>query len=274
MRAALKAGVLVVPVLAAILLLRSCAESEGDRWLARARTVDPLAQLAVDEEDLVVVAPDVAEGRGAGREVRRFREALVEGHADLLGRGRDQRAVVVVFSSVDRVQAFAARGEVEGRGRFEALHGFTAPQQGAIFVPKGSVRTLRHETVHLLVAEGRAGDAELSPWLSEGLAQLFEIEPPGMDAESRALVARMGVDHERLLGIADYAEFTGRDGLRNYLEALALTAFLYENRPRESLVRYVREERAGEGGRPLRFRQIYRDDEPEFRRDLAAFLER
>jgi hypothetical protein len=276
MRALLRTGVIAVPVLAALLALRSCQGGEGGRWLDRVAAVDPAARLAVDGEDLVVLAPDVEEGRRAGAEVVRFRRRLIDGYADLLGRGRDQRVVVVVFSSVEALRAFRARGEVAVAG-LEETYGYTAPDRGAIFVPRTSPDTLRHETVHLVMAEGSPAGPEPSPWLLEGLAQLFETDPPGIDPERRALLARLspeGVDVDRLLALQDYEEFVGRDGPRNYLEALALTAFLFRERPRESLARYIREDRASASGRPLRFRRIYSDDGPEFRRDLARFLGR
>jgi hypothetical protein len=276
MRTVLRTGVFVLPVFVAVLALRSCAGGEGARWLARVKPVDPAARLVVDDEDLVVVAPDEEEGRRAGAEVVRFRRRLTGEYSDLVGKGRDQRVVVVVFSAVEPLRAFRARGEIEVAG-LEETYGFTAPDRGAVFVPRASPETLRHETVHLVMAEGDPTGPELSPWLLEGLAQLFEADPPGLDPERRALLARLapgGVEVARLLALEDYAEFVGLDGPRNYLEALALTAFLFRERPRESLARYIREERASASGRPLQFRRIYADDGPEFRRDLAKFLGR
>jgi hypothetical protein len=113
-----------------------------------------------------------------------------------------------------------------------------------------------------------------STWLSEGLAQLFEVfEPnvpaplPGPEPESVA-----AIDVQRLIHL-EHRAFMDREVRRNYLEAHALCAFLFETRPNE-LREYVDTERRTADTRPYIFRRIFRDDEEPFRRDLAAFLAR
>lgn len=283
----LRAGAVAIPFLLAFLAIRSCAQDEAARWRERVAEVEAEVLVAVDAPDLIVLAPGGERGRAAGRAFVRFRNALIEQHGDLLGRGRDQRTVVVQFSTLDRLQAFARswrRPDPFAPDRELDTHGFTDPSRGAVFLPpEADERTLRHEAVHLLMAQSHE-TARYSPWISEGLAQLFEAfdpdatppHPPGLDAPARALLARRlpsaGIDIERLVAMADYDRFAGADAARNYAEALALTAFLYEERGRDALRRYLEAERKDAQNRLRSFRAVYRHDEEPFRQDLQAWL--
>ncbi|MGH7162634.1 MAG: hypothetical protein ACREID_04055, partial [Planctomycetota bacterium] len=220
--------------------------------------------------DLVVIAPDEAGGLRAGETALAFRGMLAERHGDLLGSTAEGRMVVVVFSSLDRLRAHYGRRELFPPG---PLHGYHDPMRRAIFLPPGAPeRVLRHEAVHLLVSESLAGTATLSPWLSEGLAQLFEGCDPVTAEVARPLDLVDRVEVDRLLVLQDYRRFTGAEAALNYGEALALTSFLYFGRPRETLRAYLAKERARESGRAEAFRSLYRHDEPPFARDLARFL--
>jgi hypothetical protein len=284
MRAAIKAAVVVLPFLVAFLLIRSCSAGEAERWRARIAEHDPHAVLGIVEDDLIVIAPSPALAAAAAATVRGFRHALVEEYGDLLGRPRQHRMVVVQFSSGDRLRKFAGARMVHDPEKAEALHGYTDPSAGAIFLPPEiEPRTLRHEAVHWVVGTAHRGMAPYSPWLSEGLAQLFEIfdpdsrppVPPGIGPNDRELVAehfRDGtLDVDRLIGLEDYDDFVLEEGARNYLEALVLTAFLFEER-REKLFVYLRTERESTMGRRMAFHTVFRDE--AFDRDLRAFIAR
>lgn len=282
MRGALKTGVVLAPFLAVFLLIRACAQDEAARWRDRVAEVDPLARVVVDDDDLILIGPEEDAGRLAADEVRRFKDALVTRYGDLLGRGREQRMVVVLFSSGDYVRKYAGQGMPFDTDWVEQLHGYTDARQGAMFIPpETSPNTLRHETVHWVVATTSGGLVQHSPWLNEGLAQLFERytpgeTEPGVGAEDRRrvrmLVQADTIDVERLLAMEDYREFVVANGARNYLEALVLTSFLYERRERDQLKRYIDAERAGPGGRVLAFERIYDHRGAGFRSDLRDYV--
>jgi hypothetical protein len=284
MRAALKAAVVVLPFLVVFLLIRSCSEGEAERWRDRIAKHDPEAVLGIEEDDLIVIAPSPAEAAEAAATVRGFRHALAEEYGDLLGRPRQHRMVVVQFSSGDLLRKFAGDRMVHDPEKAEALHGYTDPTVGAIFLPpEPEPHTLRHEAVHWVVGTAHRGTAPYSPWLSEGLAQLFEIfdpearppVPPGIGWDDRLAMGDRfkddALDVDRLVGLEDYGDFVLRDGPRNYLEALVLTAFLFEER-REKLLAYLRTERESTMARPMAFHTIFRDE--TFDRDLRAFIAR
>lgn len=284
MNAGLKTALVVVPFLLVFLGIRACAAGAAGRWQSRMDDFDPGARVAIDRDDLIVVAVDTAAGAARGEAVRAFKDALVESYGDLLGKGSEQRTVVLYFSSLDRLQAYADGPDPRQSGRSSNLHGFTLPHQSAIFIPPDpSLSTLRHETVHLLMGESFV-DVRYSPWLSEGLAQLFEVydaeavppTPPGMDQETRGHIARHlargPIDVDRLLVMQDYDEFVGGESLRNYLEALVLTAFLFEKRPRQALREYIEFERAYKKGRPAAFERIFKHRAEAFQTELFGYL--
>ena len=288
MRHLLKGAVVVAPVLTLILLLRLCSGTEAERWRARVARHDPAARVTYESDDLIVIAPDRGWGQRTGERFRLFRNELILNQSDILGTGSDRRTVVVLFSGMDALQAyFGERNPMRTRGAARP-EGWHDPVVGAIFLPpRSDFRTLRHETVHLLMAQARGPGVVYSPWVKEGLAQLFEIYepgtdppcPPGVGSEGRVLapgVRARGLDVTRLLSIQDYAEFVTEDIDRNYLEALLLTAFLYERRPREVLVEYMAAERetSGSAARLLAFRRLYQHDREPFRADLDRFLAR
>lgn len=287
MRAGLKAAVVVLPFLVVFLLIRSCGESEAERWRDRVREVDPHAVLGIVEDDLIVIAPSPAEAAAVAATVRGFHRGLVDDYGDLVGRPRRHRLVVVQFSSDDLLRRHAGKRMVHDPEKAEALQGYADAAAGAIFLPPESEpRTLRHETVHWVVGSAHGGAAPYSPWVSEGLAQLFEIYepdarppvPPGIGWVDRQMIRerfrRDTLDVERLLGLEDYRDFVVEDGPRNYLEALVLTAFLFLERPRERLVAYLRAEREATVGRRAAFHTIYRHREEPFVGDLRAFIAR
>jgi len=286
MRAGLKAAVVVLPFLVAFLLIRSCSEGEPERWRDRIVEHDPEAVLGIVEDDLIVIAPSPAEAAAAAATVRGFRQALVEEYGDLLGRPRQHRLVVVQFSTGDRLREYAGDRMVHDPEKAEMLQGYTDSAVGAIFLPHEiEPRTLRHETVHWVVGTAHRGTAPYSPWLSEGLAQLFEIfepeaqppVPPGIGLDDRVLMGlhfgKDTLDVERLIRLEDYNRFVVEAGPRNYLEALVLTAFLFEER-REKLLAYLRTERESTVGRPMAFQSVFRHRDEAFTRDLRAFITR
>ncbi|MHC4670699.1 MAG: DUF1570 domain-containing protein [Planctomycetota bacterium] len=284
MRIALKAAVVVLPFLAVFLAIRSCSEGEAERWRLRAAEVDPDAMVGVEEEDLIVVAPARALAEEAAGEIRGFRRALEERYGDLLGRPRHHRMVVVLFSTVEQLGRYAGDRMLHDPQYVARIHGYTDPVHGAIFLPPESrPRTLRHEVVHWIMDTSHGGGIAHSPWLHEGLAQLFETyepgtRPPGIGPEDRIRMRRSfegdTLDVERLIHLDDYRAFVVEDGARNYLASLVLTAFLFHERPRELLQSYVHLERSSPTGRPAAFHTLYRHSEEPFRRDLRAFIRR
>jgi len=287
MRALAKAAVVGVPLLAVLLLLRTCQREEGGRWQSRLASFDPELSVAVDRPDLVVLAPDPEAGRRAGESVVRFHDALVANHADLVGGGREQRIAVVLFSSLERLQAFHGRGTIVDVGDRVRPEGFTDPTTGAIFLPPGSgLEVLRHETVHLVMAQSFGPLVEFSPWVKEGLAQLFEryepardpAGPPPLGARQRGWLAAFlpdgRTDLERLLALQDYTRFTGAEAPRNYAEAHLWTAFLLERRPRPALADYLAEERRQPGGEGRRraFLDRFGGDLPALEAEFEAWL--
>ena len=276
MRALLKSGVVVLPFLFIFLGIRACSENAASRWQSRIARSDPSARAIVDESDLIVVAPDES-WADFGRAAHRFRSQLADEFGDLLGKGRGDRMVVVIFSSLDMLQKHG------GTKNVEKAYGFTDPGEAAIFLPPDPLpATLRHETVHLLMAQEHRGAVVHSPWLLEGLAQLFESynpdedppRPPGVSTEKLRFIRGDTLDVQRLLDLDNYADFVNVDAPRNYLEAHVLTAFLFHERDRALLVEYVKMERSQSAGRGLTFRAIYKHDQEPFRRDLKAFVAR
>jgi hypothetical protein len=229
----------------------------------------------VDRDGLIVVAQDAARAQEAEAQVRGFREALAARYTHLLGEPRFEQMVVVVFPDVPSLQAYAGASARFDRGAAGNLHGYTDASHGAVFVPADAIDVLRHETVHWFMETARDVTAPgYSPWLSEGLAQLFETLDPSAVPPRPPSIERLQLDREldvdRLIRIEDYGEFL-RDGSRNYAEALALCGFLFERR-HEALREYIREERRTDSSRPLLFEEIFESRGDAFRRELAAFL--
>jgi hypothetical protein len=281
---ALKAGVVILPFLLVFLGLRACGGRAAKRWQARVERVEPGAKVVVDSERLIVIAKSEVRGREVGGTVADFRDALIANYGDLLGEGREQRMVVVLFSALGNLQRFEEGPDPKNVGRAKNLHGFTVPSQNAIFLPpeeSTSPATLRHETVHLLMQESAGDRVDYSPWLREGLAQVFErYDPeagvgPGMDKELRVLLARTvrpEMDVGRLIALQDYGAFTSVEPFRNYLEALVLTAYLFDTATREQLREYIGYEKRYAKGRPEAFARIFAPDPAAFQRGLAEYI--
>jgi hypothetical protein len=239
----------------------------------------PGAVVGVDEPGLIVIAPDREQARAAAAEVRDFRRELDARYRDLLGRPRFDRMVIAIFPDAAAVQAFAGGDLRADRDMAAKLHGYTDPVRGAVFLPADALSVLRHEAVHWIMEAARNPTAPpYSPWLAEGMAQLFETfeplaSPPAPPHVGRLPLPAPGIDVDRLLGLEDYGEFVGEDGPRNYLESLALAAFLFETR-REGLRAYIAVEQGQAGNRSYAFRRIFRHDEAPFREELAAFVAR
>ncbi|HEX5137473.1 MAG TPA: hypothetical protein VFY93_10900 [Planctomycetota bacterium] len=275
MKVAVRTALFVVPFALLFLAIRWLGKGDAERWRERVAPYCPGARVVVDERDLLVIAADARDAQAAAAEVRDFRRALVERYADLLGTPRFARMVVAVFPDARSVQAYAGQSARVDRGTSGKLQGYTDPLYGAVFVPTDAIETLRHETVHWVMETARgAGTPQYSPWLAEGLAQLFETfdpldpQPPTPGPTNIRLI-----DVDRLVGIQSHADFMGPLVDRNYAEALLLCGFLFETRQKE-LLRYMDAERRSEEARPVAFRKILRSDEEPFRRDLAAYLER
>jgi hypothetical protein len=273
MRGLLKTALFVLPFALVFVGLRWLRGDEAERWRDRVLPHCPGAVVGVDEEGLIVVGPDREQAVAAAAEVRDFRRELTRRYADLLGKPRFARMVIVVFPDARSVQAYAGEAARLDRGAAGKIHGYTDPLHGAVFVPANALETLRHETVHWVMETARSpADPPYSPWLSEGLAQLFEtFDPADPRPPKPPRLAVRDVDVDRLIRIQDYGEFLGRDVHRNYEEALVLSSFLHETRGKE-LREYVEAERRSADGRPFVFRKIFRNDEEPFRRDLAAFI--
>jgi hypothetical protein len=276
MRAAVKAGVVLLPFVLVFLGLRACAGGEAERWRKRAAEFEPDVRIIVDEDDLIVIGHDREVTRAAVAELRSFRRKL-DAYGDILGRPFAQRMVVVLFAKAESVRAYAGKDLRQDPQVAQGLYGYTDPVHGAMFLPaEADFSTLHHETVHWVMETTHGGQVRHSPWLLEGLAQLFERLPPGVGEENRRLMLMLRpdatLDVDRLLSLQDYTRFVTEDGHRNYLDALLLTAFLFEKRDPALLARYVEEERAVPDDRPELFRSIYHEDEEPFRRDLREFL--
>jgi len=277
MTAMYRALFLLVPFLAIVLVLRSCREGEAQRWLARVEDYDDGLEIVVQGDDLIVLAPDRAEGARVADEVRRFRAAVDEEWGDLLGVPPERRLVVVVFSSVELVRDYAGRfgGIRHDPTRFADMVGYTDRRHGAVFVPvQPSLATLRHEVVHWIMGMAAGHGVRYSPWLSEGLAQAFERLPPGVGPGRAPLIRQIarGLDVNRLLDLQDYGEFVGGQATRNYAEALVLASFLLKERDPAKLKGYIRYEQQSDTSRWEAFHRLYDHDGDAFREDLRAFL--
>ena len=108
MRAAFKAGVVLLPFLIVFLGLRACAGGEAERWRERAAEIEPDLRIVVDEEDLVVIGPDHKITRAAVAELRSFRRKL-DAFGDILGRPYAHRMVVVLFARAESVRSYAGK---------------------------------------------------------------------------------------------------------------------------------------------------------------------
>lgn len=275
MNAAIKALLVAAPFALAFLLIRWLSGGEAERWRDRVEPFCPGAVVGVNEEDLIVVAGDRAQAEAAAGEVRDFRHALAKRYADLLGTPPFERMVVVVFPDAERLQAYAGESARMDRDAAGKLHGYTDPARGAVFVPADALETLKHETVHWVMETARGvASPPYSPWLSEGLAQLFETFDPADGRPPRPpRIHRAEVDVDRLIRIEDYGEFLGPDALRNYEDARVLCAFLFEARGKE-LREYMEAERRSADGRAVAFRRIFASGDEAFRREFRAFLAR
>lgn len=277
MKAALKAALALAALAAALLALRAMGRGEAGRWRERLEPYCKGAVVGVDEKGLIVIAGDREQALLAAAEVRDFRRVLAARYGDLLGVPRFERMVVGIFPDVERLQAYAGASMRADRGAAGLLQGYTDPVRGAVFVPADAVGTLRHETVHWVMETARNPAAPAySPWLSEGLAQLFEtLDPLADPPEPPRVFASPGgdVDVDRLVHMEEYGRFVAEDGLRNYRDALLLCAFLLEKRPAD-LREYVEQERTSAVGRPLLFRERFAYDREPFRSEFAAFIGR
>jgi hypothetical protein len=274
MRAAVKAALFALPFVLVFLAIRWLGGDEAEGWRERVLPHCPGAVVGVNERDLIVVGPDRGQAVAAAEDVRDFRRALVKGYADLLGQPRFERMVIVIFPDARSVQAYAGESGRMDRGVAGKLHGYADPLHGAVFVPADALDTLRHETVHWVMETARSPTGPpSSPWLSEGLAQLFEtFDPAGGRPPRPPKTMIRDLDVDRLIRL-DHAAFMGDDVHRNYEGALVLCAFLLERRGKE-LREYAAEERRSAESRPLVFRKIFGHDEEPFRRDLAEFIAR
>jgi len=275
MKTTVRTALFVLPFALLFLGIRWLGKGDAERWRERVALQCPGACVVVDEKDLLVIAADAADARAVAAEVRDFRRVLVDRYKDLLGAPRFARMVVVVFPDAESVQAYAGKSARVDRGTSGKLHGYTDPLFGAVFVPRDAIETLRHETVHWVMETARGvGSPQYSPWLSEGLAQLFEtFDPLSPQPPTPGPTGVRFIDVDRLVGIEDHAGFMGPLVHRNYAEALLLCGFLFETRPKE-LLQYMDAERRSDEARPLAFRKIFRSDEDAFRRDLAEYLEK
>ncbi len=273
MKGLLKAALFALPFALVFMGLRWLRSDEAERWRERVEPNCPGAVVGVEEKDLIVIAGSREQAAAAAAEVRDFRRELTKRYGDLLGKPRFERMVVVAFPDARSVQAYAGEAARMDRGAAGKLHGYTDPMHGAVFVPADALETLRHETVHWVMETARSPTTPpYSPWLSEGLAQLFETFDPLDPRPPRPpRLAVRDLDVARLIRIQDYREFLGGDIHRNYEEALVLCAFLFETRGKE-LREYMDAERRSADGRPYAFRSIFGYDREPFRRDLAAFI--
>lgn len=276
-----QAAVAIAPFVLVLLLLRSCSRGAGDGWRAELAGFEDDLKLVLDRSDLIVVAPDEQLGLDVGEEVLAFRGLLIEDYGSLLGRGSDRRVVVGVFNDLDRLQAFASE---RFRRDARSVGAFHDPQRGALFLARGApIGVLRHEVVHLVVSESRGIPGQFSPWLSEGLAQVFERydprgdppqEPgPPLEPSALAVVPAGPMDVARLVHLDDYAEFVDRQGERNYAEAALLVGFCMQRRPLEVFETYLASERSRTGNHAEAFRSLYQYEEAPFRRDFSTYVD-
>jgi len=266
MRLLLKLIFIVLPVAAVVGLLRMCEGGAGDRWVDRVYAIDPNAVLAIDRDDLIVVAPSRGRGIDVGEYALSFRRALATEYGELLGTDVDRAMVVVVFSHVEMVAAYGGKGEREGTGLTAHAAGYTDPRRNAIFLPPEVGRSVvRHELVHLLMSLETVGRVQISPWLSEGLATYLESfnppEPVTTTGQQKALLRLVlrnrGVDVMRLLELDVYRDFLENDAARNYLESRALVAFLMEVEGRAKMQNLISLERNSQASAMRRFVEVY-----------------
>jgi len=277
MSTAVRVALVALPLAAIFLLIRWIGGGEAERWRARVAGHVPGATVGVDRDGLIIIADDRGQADAAEAQVRGFRQALAARYTDLLGEPSFERMVVVVFPDVSSLQAYAGETSRVDRGATGDLLGYTDAAHGAVFVPADEIDVLRHETVHWFMETARDVAAPgYSPWLSEGLAQLFEtLDPDAVPPEPPNighLRLDRGLDVARLIRIEDYGDFL-TDGQRNYTEALALCAFLFETR-RDQLREYIKQERRSSESRPEAFEEIFETNGEAFRKDLAAFIAR
>jgi len=270
-----RTALFLLPFALLFLGIRWLGKGDAERWRERVAPQCPGARVMVDEKDLLVIAADAQDAQAVTAEVRDFRRVLVDRYKDLLGTPRFARMVVIVFPDAQSVQAYAGKSARVDRGTSGQLQGYTDPLYGAVFVPRDAIATLRHETVHWVMETARsAGAPQYSPWLSEGLAQLFEtFAPQHPEPPSPGPTNVRFIDVDRLVGIQSHAEFMGPLVHQNYAEALLLCGFLFKTREKE-LLRYMDAERRSEDNRPLAFRKIFESDPESFRRDLEAYLKK
>ncbi|MHC4955153.1 MAG: DUF1570 domain-containing protein [Planctomycetota bacterium] len=280
MRLVLKILVAVVPVLLVVGLLRLCEGDSGRRWLARVHEVDPDLVIAIEQPELLAIAPDQETGAAAGAMALLFRDQLVQNYGDLLGRGVDRRMVVVVFSDASLIGEFGGRNVRVDRRSLNDVIGLTQADRNAIYLPPGTnMDTLKHEVVHLLMGQSVEGRVRFSPWLSEGLAQYFESyrppEPAKLAAEYKAFLrAKLGggeVGVQRLVMLEDKDEFLQDARAENYLRSLILVAYLMEMQPRDRMLEYIAGEKAPRGNRYELFTSIF-GPPANLEPDIARFL--
>ena len=269
-----KTAVFAVPVVAILLLLRTCSQMRGESFQTDIASIDESAKLVVDDDDLAVVSSHPELARAVRDEALSFRKFLIENHADLVGRGRDRRLSIAIFSSPGKLQDYA--GDKMGRdpraGRFAAWHD---PRRSAVFLPPHSdFRTLRHEMVHWVMSVSYETAQIRSPWIGEGLAQYFEDGQDGLPIWDRRVATTMGsINWKRLIAL-NFSEFVAADSIgRNYQEAVLLVGFLLATDRRDTFVRYIERDRSRGGGDPMNFVVLFKATEPEFERDLRAYLQ-
>ena len=280
MRLLLKALVVLAPIAILLLGLRMCTGGAGDRWLMRVREVDDAAVLALDRPEIVAIAPNKRDGADAGEYALEFRKALAENYSDLLGKGDDQRFVLVIFSGPEMVRLYAGRNAMIDRRALGDVLGYTDPTRNAVYLPpEGGFMTLRHEIVHLLMGQETEGRVRFSPWLMEGLAQYFERynppKPPLFPPHGRPMVRTIlrgePPDIARLIRLQSYSDFLVQDGQRNYIVAQLLIAYLLE-RKRDALREYIQAEKNHVSGRYELFVRIVGDPRGDLGRAVQAYL--
>jgi len=281
MRLLLKALVVLAPIGILVFGLQLCTQNAVERWLMRVRAVDELATLGLDLPGVIAIAPDAAQAQEAGEFAVDFRASLADNFSDLLGRGSNQRFILVIFSAPEMVREYAGRKAIIDRKALGGVVGYTDPTKNAVFLPpEADFITLRHEIVHLLMAQATEGRVRFSPWLNEGLAQFFERynppAPPSFPPASRALVRTMlggqPLDLMRLLKLQNYNQFLRESGQRNYFEAQVLISYLIEHR-RDALIEYIDAEKTHLSSRYGLFVEIVGDPLGKLGRDVQAYLD-
>lgn len=156
----------------------------------------------------------------------------------------DARVEIFLFDDHDSLNR---HGLLKLGQSLENNGGYFSTQEHAIALVKGGTGALRHELTHMTVGLSW-GNADVSPWFSEGYAQWHESGAEGsMPAqavrEARVHLGEPGFLPLSALLVAEQADFASADNDKFYYEAVTLVGWLAKTRP-DAFERVIALERA------------------------------